>query len=92
MTKEEFNEVFRILVGECFVPRDSIEIWATALMDLDIDDVKRNIEQYRVAKQYRINLVALPEEVRRDCQLFHGYDSYTWDQMREIRDGGGIYV
>lgn len=91
MTKTEFNEIFRTLVSECYVPRDTMEIWATALMDLDAEDVRRNVEQYREAKRFGANLVCLPAEVRRECQLFHGYDRFTWDAIRESA-GGGIYV
>ena len=94
MTKAEFNEIFRTLVAECFVPRETMDIWATAISDLDVEDVRKNIQQYREAKRFGCSLVCLPAEVRKECLEFHGYDKQTWDAIREAcgLPGGGIYV
>ena len=78
MTKGEFNSAFRILVGECYIPKEDLAIWAEALIDQDYADVMRNLQQYRDAHKHGIRLVPDPQEVRFECEHYHGHDKYVW--------------
>ena len=88
MTMTEFNAVFSILKGECFVPADDLPVWVETLRDLDFAEVMRNIQPYRDAKKYGIRIVPNPVDVRVECKNYHGYDRYTWAVIQAIKEGG----
>lgn len=88
MTKAEFNAVFTILKGECFIPADDMGAWIDAIRDCDFAEVMRNLQQYRDAKKYGVRIVPSPMDVRVECKNYHGYDRWTWSVIQAIKEGG----
>lgn len=87
MTQNEYNNVWRILQQECYIPSDAAKVWVNALHDLDYEDTMRNLQQYRDARKYSVRLVPEPDVVREETQMYHGYDPLVYRTLERIRDG-----
>ena len=85
MTMTEFNQVFSILKGECFVPAEDMPIWVEALADLKAETVMRNIDQYRQARKVGVRIVPVPMEVRVECLNWNGYDRWTYEAIQAVK-------
>ena len=86
MTKAEFNEVFAILKGECFVSAEDIQVWIDAIKGLDYEDTMRNIQQYRDARKYNLRIVPVPSDVAYEVKHYHGFDKYQWMVLQAIKE------